>query len=173
MTTTEPTLSELIEASRLTFVRLAEACSEAQFTERPNGKWSVAEAMQHLYLSARPVPRLMSGPRDVLRQWGVPDVPPRSFAEIADAYQQVFAKGVKAPAAVSPRPEDMAVDKATVLARYSDTYQALTDALTGWSDPERDQYVMLHPVLGKLSVREMIYFTSIHTAHHRKVWPMV
>ena len=77
-----------------------------------------------------------------------------------------MGEGVKAPANLSPRAEEMPVDKATKLARITETYQALADQLAGWSEEELDRHQIPHPALGLISVREMVYFIGIHTRHH-------
>lgn len=148
------------------FIAWADSLSNEQFIAQSNGKWSVAEVMQHLYLSARPVARLQAGPRDVLRQWGKPETPSRSYREITSAYKNVLSRGVKAPASMSPRPEDLAVGREDVVKRFEAMYDALINAVESWPIPELDDYCIPHPVLGKLSVREMLYFTSVHTQHH-------
>ncbi|RZL03090.1 MAG: DinB family protein [Pedobacter sp.] len=55
-----------------------------------------------------------------------------------------------------------------IYAIYNDD-DVLMDAVKNWSTDELDEYCIPHPVLGKLTVREMIYFTSIHTEHHRQL----
>ena len=148
------------------FTNKASTMSEKDFTEHEPERWSVADVMQHLYLSARPVARLMSGPRTALAQWGTPNAPSRTNEEITTAYQNVLAMGVKAPPGVTPRPEDMAVEKAVVVDRLSRVYQAVAEAANGWSEEELDAYNVPHPAFGTLTVREMLYFTSGHTRHH-------
>ena len=166
MNSTNATLQHQLSTKCQAFVEVADRYSEEQFSAHVADKWSVAEVMQHLYLSARPVMRLMTGPHDVFLQWGRADAPSRSYAEIASAYETALSTGVKAPESVSPRPEDMQASKQDVVARFAGVYQALGDALAGWSAGELDEYRLPHPVLGKLTVREMLYFVSVHTQHH-------
>lgn len=166
MTSINPTPIIQFLASGRAFVNFANGLSEAQFSQQTNGKWSVADTMQHLFLSARPVARLMAGPRDMFRQWGQPDGPSRSYAEIADLYRRTLATGLKAPAALSPRSDDMHADRATVVARFVDACESLAAAAGTWSADELDRYVMPHPALGIVTVREMLDFMDIHTQHH-------
>ena len=53
-------ITDRLQYGRQTFVDLANARSEEGFKQRIVNKWSLAETMQHLYLSARPVQRLMT-----------------------------------------------------------------------------------------------------------------
>ncbi|GAB3887443.1 DinB family protein [Spirosoma agri] len=153
------------------FIDVAEHLSEDQFKRQINGKWSVAEVMQHLYLSARPVAKLMAGPRDVLKQWGFAEMPSRSYETIAAIYQKALGLRRLAPATMTPRPEDMAVEKHVIVNRFQTIYQALVESINGWSDDELDSFLIPHPLLGYLTVREMLYFTSAHTQHHLVLLP--
>lgn len=155
------------------FISWIDGLTDEQFWANPGGKWSVAEVMQHLYLSARPVARLLAGPREVLNQWGRADTPSRSYREIALAYRTVLATGVKAPESMSPRTDDMRVTRGELVDRFRGIYQSLIDATDNWSANELDEYCIPHPVLGKLTVREMLYFTSLHTEHHRQLMQKV
>jgi hypothetical protein len=38
-----------------------------------------------------------------------------------------------------------------------------------WSEAELDAYRLPHPLLGRLSVREMMFFTLLHNRHHQAV----
>lgn len=153
------------------FVDVINNLSEKQFKQQTNEQWSVADVVQHLYLSARPVTRLMMGPRDVLRQWGAPATESRTYDEIVATYQKILTAGAKAPAAMTPRLEDMDIDKRTIVERFTGVYRALIEAIDNWSAQELDQYVIPHPALGNLTVREMLHFTSAHTQHHLRLLP--
>ncbi|GAB2560128.1 DinB family protein [Spirosoma aerophilum] len=154
------------------FTEWSDTRSNEQFMTQVNGKWSVAEVMQHLFLSARPVARLLAGPHDVLKQWGRSETRPRGYDEVASAYKRVLGTGVKAPASMSPRPEDIQIGRSEMAKRFENVYDDLINAGASWSSEELDTYCIPHPVLGKLSVREMLYFTSIHTQHHLRLLQM-
>ena len=40
-----------------------------------------------------------------------------------------------------------------------------------WPEPSLDRYQLLHPLLGRLTVREMLEFSVYHHAHHLRWWP--
>ncbi|AUD05701.1 DinB family protein [Spirosoma pollinicola] len=166
-------IQERLQADCHAFMEWANRLPGEQFAAKANSKWSVAEVLQHLYLSARPIIRLMTGPREVLSQWGPVETSSRSYNDIAVAYQIILETGAKAPAALSPRPEDVQVEKSEMGARFAGVYDALAAVLESWSISELDNYYVPHPVLGKLTVREMLYFTSIHTRHNLKLLALV
>ena len=42
----------------------------------------------------------------------------------------------------------------------------LSEKIDRFSETELDQFILPHPLLGKLTLREMIYFTIYHVEHH-------
>ncbi|GAB4034913.1 DinB family protein [Spirosoma gilvum] len=163
------TISQRITADCQAFIDKANQLSEDEFRSHIGEKWSVADVMQHLYLSARPVVKVMMGPREVLTQWGMAETPTRTYEQLVIDYDTVLSKGVKAPTPFVPRPEDVDAEKQVMIDRFIAVYRAVNDELVNWSEQELDEYCMLHPALGKLTVREMLYFISIHTQHHLRL----
>ncbi|SOD97346.1 DinB family protein [Spirosoma fluviale] len=162
----EITIQDRLREDCQEFIKWADTLSDEQFAVQLDGKWSVVEVMQHLFLSARPVARLLAGSRDALKQWGRSETLPKGYDEIASTYKTILGTGVKAPAGMSPRPEDIQIGRGDMVKRFEGIYEDLIRAVEYWPTHELDDYCIPHPVLGKLSVREMLYFTSIHTQHH-------
>ena len=166
---TKPAIQQQLLADSQQFTEFTDPYTETEFFRPLGDKWSVANVTQHLYLSARPVLKVMSGPKEVFLQWGTATTPSRPYEQIAAEYVRVLATGVKAPTPFVPRPEDMQTAKPMVLERFTTVYQSLAQVLAHWSEEELDTYCMLHPALGKVTVREMLFFVSIHTHHHLRL----
>jgi len=47
------------------------------------------------------------------------------------------------------------------------TIASMTKRVNGWSEADLDRYLLPHPLLGKLTVREMLFFTIHHAQHHQ------
>ena len=60
-------------------------------------------------------------------------------------------------------------DRSTILARLAQANDELQKAITRWSEADLDRYQLPHPLLGKLTVREMLFFTVYHQHHHMDV----
>jgi DNA-directed RNA polymerase subunit L len=56
-----------------------------------------------------------------------------------------------------------------LLERLSRANLALLSALEKWQEVEFDRYQLPHPILGKLTMREMLFFTIYHTLRHARL----
>jgi hypothetical protein len=46
---------------------------------------------------------------------------------------------------------------------------SLCKSINSYSEEQLDQYILPHPLLGKLTIREMMYFTIYHAQHHTTI----
>lgn len=132
--------------------------------------WSPADNVRHLTKSIRPVAQALRAPRLALGLlFGPARRPSRSFAEVRDAYHARLAQGVDA-GRFAPRPVPVPADaeayRARITGYHDQAAAALAANLTRWPEKSLDRYRMPHPVLGKLTVREMMFFTLYHNLHH-------
>ena len=50
-----------------------------------------------------------------------------------------------------------------------DLIKRLSARVDRWSDEDLDNTLLPHPLLGKLTVREMLFFTIHHVQHHQRL----
>jgi uncharacterized damage-inducible protein DinB len=83
-------------------------------------------------------------------------------------YLGKLGEGGKAgPFAPSKHEEpDLAAWRAKIMRQFDVTNRDLAAAVSRWSDAQLDRLQMPHPLLGKLTVREMLFFTLYHELHH-------
>jgi hypothetical protein len=61
-----------------------------------------------------------------------------------------------------------AVQVAATRAAISNNIDQLARRVNRFSESELDQLLLPHPLLGKLTLREMVYFTIYHAHHHER-----
>jgi hypothetical protein len=140
------------------------------FFAHPPQVWSPAENVAHLVKSIRPVVLALRVPRRLSGLiWGAP-ASSRTFAELVAFYKAALAAGGTAPAQFVPElaepTGDLDAAKATILADWQRTAAKLEAALANWKDEDLDKANLPHPLLGKLTVREVLFFTLYHNLHH-------
>jgi hypothetical protein len=148
--------------------------SSSEFFAPPAvGGWTVAQNVEHLIKSTSPVTLALGLPRLGLRLlFGTARAPSRSFVQVREAYRAVLSQGGEA-GRFSPRdvrqPDNPADAHRRLLAKWRKLLPGLTAAIHRWDDVSLDRYRLPHPLLGKLTVREMLYFTIYHLGHHAEI----
>lgn len=132
--------------------------------------WSPAVNLRHLIKSTRPVADALKLPRVVPKLlFGAPSGPSRSFSEIRETYREALSAGATAgrfAPSEQPPVTDAAAFQSDVVARWSGVVGKLALAVAALSDESLDASRLPHPVIGKLTVREMLFFTLYHHEHH-------
>ena len=136
--------------------------------DRPKaeGKWSTGQQLDHLIKSVKPLSTGMGLPKFLLKfRFGVRNRPERSFDELVANYQQKLNEGGQA---TSPYiPPDIGIEQKTLLlSSYEKEKIKLIKILQKWSEKQLSTNVAPHPLLGKCTVRELLYFTIHHNYHH-------
>jgi hypothetical protein len=140
------------------------------FVQRQGEKWSPAEHVRHLSKSIRPLVLALGLPRFILWvRFGRAAVASRPFDVMRETYRARLAAGATAgrfAPSPQPPPGDAAGYREAVLVPWRTTNAELQSRIAGWDEAALDRYRLPHPALGKLTVREMLFFTLYHNAHH-------
>ena len=141
----------------------------SRFFAAMGAHWSAADHVRHLTRSMASILPVLRIPRLALRvAFGAPTEPPRSIEQIRSSYVAALAAGGTA-GRFAPSPEKATRDQVRrdkIMDTHSETLRGLTQAMERWSEAELDAYRLPHPLLGRLSVREMMFFTLLHNRHH-------
>jgi hypothetical protein len=140
------------------------------FLARIGDAWSPADNVRHLTSSMRAVTRGMRMPRlFLLLAFGRSTSPSRPYATVRDVYRARLAQGASA-GRFAPRPRDATVDpeaeRARIMSQHAMAVNALYDVVAQWPEAALDMRRLPHPLLGPLTVREMLLFTVYHNRHH-------
>lgn len=139
----------------------------ARFTAGTQQRWSPAHHLDHLVRSNTPVALGLGAYRE---RFTTPCDPraARSYEELRDTYRNALARARAQGVATAtgrfvPEPSG---DQAAQLKQYRESLDTLRAALQSWEDTELDASTMPHPLLGDLTIREMLLFTLYHNEHH-------
>lgn len=140
----------------------------ASFFRQPEEKWSIAQNVQHLTTSAKSTTLAYSLPKFIERLYaGKPNRPSRSYEELQAKYNLKLEQGGKASKQFVPDRIYPETGKEKLMKKYTDTMVRLILIIRNkWKDPQLDEYIAPHPLLGKITLRELCYFTIFHTEHH-------
>jgi hypothetical protein len=144
--------------------------STAEFFAPFGNAWSPADNVRHLLKSNRPVAQALATPKALLALrfgFGLRDSVP--YSELRARYLSLLATGVTAgrftPAPLNPS-EQSEEHRRSMMATMDTVFENLTTAASKWREWQLDLLRLPHPALGKLTVREMLFFTIYHNTHH-------
>lgn len=128
-------------------------------------KWSLAENIIHLNKSVAPINMALGLPKFTFVPFGK-SKENYSYQEIINKYQAKLKEGAVASGPYIPSKRSKNTSKNQLIKSFKDHYGTLTKKLSKWSEAELDRYRLPHPIIGKITMREMIFFTIYHVKHH-------
>lgn len=130
------------------------------------GKWSTGEQLEHLIKSVAPINLGLVLPKKVLKwKYGTTDRDEMNYDQLKDLYLSKLEAKAKATKPYIPKliPSSR---KNELLKKYQTEKNKLIKALNKWDEDIISEIVAPHPILGNLTIRELMFFTVYHTYHH-------
>ena len=165
------TKEEIITATQKTVDILTQTCSAADdiiFFERPGNKWSIAQNVQHLILATNTSALAFQLPTFIVKLiGGKPNRSSRTFDELLAKYNKKLADGATASSRFVPKPIEIKFGKEKLMNNWEKaTAKFITALQKNRTEQDLDNYLVKHPLLGRITLRELCYFTIFHTEHH-------
>lgn len=163
--------SEIITIAEKSFNRLSQTClgiNETLLFKRPENKWSAAENVKHLIISTNMTTLVYRLPKFIVRFiGGKPNRYSRTYDELKDKYDKKLAGGGRASVRFVPKPIEINYGKQKLMDNWQKSTAGFLKALTkNTTEKDLDNYLARHPLLGRITLRELCYFTIFHTEHH-------
>lgn len=161
----EQLIERLVERHQA-LIRFVEELTETDFNYQPDQKWTAGQQLEHILLSLQQLNTGLKIPKLILRTtFGLANRPSRDYEGVVEKYKEKLADGGKAPSKYVPKKVVMAQRN-----KLSDDLQIslvkLQKGLDKFSETELDKYILPHPLLGKMTLREMLCFMHYHTDFH-------
>lgn len=139
-----------------------------KWNQGPEGKWTAGQHVMHLLQGAKPLNRAMGLPMFILRyKFGKANRPPRTYDVVENKYKTKLAA---AGTVISPfsknMPETPPDGKSAIIKSLSKQKDILLKKINRISEKSMDKYLIPHPLLGRMLIREMIMWNAIHVNHH-------
>jgi len=167
-TISKPQLIQDLKNSFMEIIDWINAQPQNQFNEElVLGKWPISGHLYHLIKSTKAVSKGMSMPKMGLQtMFGKCNREERSYQETLDKYETSLVKNnMKTKNNYEAEPGRI-FDRSVLIKRYETELSDLIESLDKWNEDDMSTYVMPHPIMGKFTIREFIYFTIFHTKHH-------
>lgn len=165
------TKTEIITATENMFNQFSATCSninEPLFFKRPVNKWSAAENMQHLIISTNTTTLAYALPKFLVR-WvgGTPNRASKTYEKVKEKYYKKLSEGGRASGRFVPKSIEIKYGRQKLTDNWHKaTTNFINTLLKNRTEKDLDNYLARHPLLGRITLRELCYFTIFHTEHH-------
>jgi uncharacterized damage-inducible protein DinB len=142
-----------------------------EYFTRQGEVWSASDNVDHMIKAIKPLVKALKLPRITLQaMFGKSDESSRTYEEVCKVYRDEIAKGAKASGRYLPNEEipeeNQEGTKQKQLALLSEVIEKLISVCEAWDESALDQYRLPHPIIGKLTIRETLFFTIYHNLRH-------
>jgi hypothetical protein len=142
---------------------------ETFWEKGPEGKWNTGQQIKHLCQSAKPLNRALKIPKFLLRyKFGKANRPSRTKEKIIHRYHERLSMNQNV---VSPFSQDMSIPttekRDQLISQLRSLYKSQVNALNKkWDAKSLDKYIVPHPLMGKMTIREINIWSAYHVEHH-------
>jgi len=132
-------------------------------------KWNAGQHLDHIIKSVSVLTKALSIPRFILkskfgvanRASGTPDV-------LIEKYLEKLKTAKPTPSRFQPVIISF-TQKEKAIKKLKKQVDKLCKRAMKFSEDNLDVYILPHPLLGKLTLRELLHFTSYHVEHHHEL----
>ncbi len=157
-----------LEEKHQTLLNWLEQQEEDKWEVGPENKWTTGQQVLHLLQSVKTLNNALSLPKFILKfKFGKSNREVRDYDTVANRYNERL-KDVQGRT-FGPS-QNMKVpkikEKSYLIDRLQTENKKLQYKTDKWTDKQLDNYILPHPLMGKMPVREIIMWTAYHVEHH-------
>ncbi|MDP4264376.1 MAG: DinB family protein [Bacteroidota bacterium] len=151
------------------FTELILSLNDRDFLLSANGKWTAGQQLDHICRSVTALDQGLKLPKFIIKLiLGKANRPSKDYEGLVAKYKLRLAQGGTAAGRFVPKP--VGSDQKTIgTEKLLNTIDSLCKKIDEYSEEQLDYYILPHPLLGKLTLREMLYFTIYHVEHHQQL----
>ncbi|WP_312339577.1 DinB family protein [Sphingobacterium sp.] len=159
------TKQELIKTfsdNHYTAISYVQALPESHFSFRNNEKWTAGQQLKHILLTLLPFPKILQSKDFISQKFGTLERTPWDYETVRNNYLKTSLQAPK-----QFLPEEISTEqKERLIAQTKEILDTINQLFALYTEEELDRLALPHPLLGKLSIREMFYLMSYHPIHH-------
>lgn len=156
-----------LKANHKQFIDLINSLSDEKLVYAPEGKWNAMQQLDHLCTSVNAVNMVFKLPKFIVKwKFGTANRISKSYEGLVEKYTERLAASNKiAPARFQPKPIT-ASEKVEHLEKLQSALDKMCNGTLKMSEKDLDELILPHPLLGRITLREMLYFTIYHAEFH-------
>lgn len=167
---TKSEILKLLVSNHEGFFQLMQKLPDGVFRSSYENKWSPHQNLEHIRKSVQPLALAYNLPKFIIRLIvGKSNRPSKTYDELVKKYTEKLNAGGRASGRFVPS-ENISLSREVLLKKIQKHLLSISNAVEKkWTEEELDKYIFPHPLLGKLTAREMLYFTAYHVQHHKAI----
>lgn len=131
-------------------------------------KWTAAQQLEHIVLCVKPLVQVFSMDKVAIEKtFGKTDNKSRSYDEVLAEYTSQLEQGGKAPERYLSG-STLPGEKQNLMETLLQNIETLSSRIELFTEVELDSLQIPHPLLGSLTLREMLYNAIYHVQHHHQ-----
>jgi hypothetical protein len=162
-------ISKNLENNYLKFIAKLNDLDQHFFELTPNGKWSPAMQLDHLIKSVKPLNQAFKLPTFCFKLlFGKIKRENLTYDNLVDLYLAKIKMGAVATGAFIP-PKIEFSKRPKLIEKFTLENRKFISSLEKFTESDLDTVLLPHPLLGKITIREMYFFTIYHIEHHLEI----
>ena len=158
-----------LKRNHAAFIDGIDSLNENEFNFAPAGKWNTGQTLDHLGRAVGALASALTLPLFLFAGlFGKANRPSKTYDGLVTRYKEKLAAGGKAHSRYLPKKISYA-DRKKAFAALQKSVDKICRVIGRYSEEQLDNYILPHPLLGKITLREMMFFTIYHAEHHRLI----
>lgn len=145
-----------------TVIAYIQALPDSLFLYRNHEKWTAGQQLKHILLTLLPFPKILQSKEFIVQKFGTLQRTTWDYDTVLNNYLKT---SLQAPSQFLPE-DILPAQKKGLITQLEEVITKINQLFALYNEEELDSLVLPHPLLGKLSIREMFYLMSYHPLHH-------
>jgi hypothetical protein len=164
----KPKIIQLLKENYNSFEVYVSELTEQEYHFSFEGKWAASQQLSHIILCIEPLIQVFNMDKPAIGAlFGSTERAGRSYDNLLTDYKKKLAGGGKAPGRFVPETV-LNKDRTSMTSDLTKMTEELCLAVDRFSEEELDSLLIPHPLLGNLTMREMLYNAIYHVNHHHE-----
>ncbi len=160
-----------LEETHQKLIQWLENHSDDQWMKGPEGKWTTGQHILHLDISSKLLNKALGYPKFLIKyKFGTNNRDPRTYETVAKRYDERLAESQEKAKAFN---KDLKIpeikDKKHLMSSLQIQSKKLQYKTRKLKEKHLDTLLLPHPLLGRMTLREIIMWTDHHVKHHLSI----
>ena len=157
---------DILKQRHQAFGKFIDALTKEDFEVNRQLKWSAGQELDHILKSLQPFSDILANKAFIASKFGKGNGISSDYETLVNRYKSKLAEGGTAFGPFLPKKVSWN-EKESLLNQLNQLTDKISESLQNYTEEELNELLLPHPLLGNITIREMLYFTNYHVLHHQ------